>query len=309
MTSTITCAGIAVCDVIVRTVRHPLPLGLLQLVDDLTVAEGGCALRTAKALGGMGIDTTLIAPVGPDRFGDILRTSVDADPLDARWVNVDEPTSSSAILVDEAGERTIFHQIGANRALTADHIRERLRGEILHVGGALVLPSLDGEPLAALLASARDQGMRTSVDVVYDAANRWELISPALEFMDLFCPSLAEAQAITGQEAAADAAAQLRGRGVRMVMVTDGANGCWLDSDHDRGHIPAIPVETVDSTGAGDAFTAGALIGLAQGLTPLESAHLASALGALATTTSATFSGLEQPEHAWHLAGLEVPNP
>ncbi|NOY57122.1 MAG: hypothetical protein GXP34_14220 [Actinobacteria bacterium] len=304
----VTCAGIAVCDVVVRTVRHPFPLGLLQLVDDLTLVEGGCALRTARALAGMGVGTTLIAPVGPDLFGEVLRRSVEGDRLDTRWVEVDANTSSSAILVDDAGERTIFHQIGANRFLTAEHIRERTKGRFLHVGGALVLPALDGEPLAELFAHAKRNGMQTSLDVVYNAANDWDLVNPALAHTDLFCPSLAEARAITGESAPEDAAAELRRRGVRVAVVTDGVDGCWFDCDETRGHVAAIEVDSVDSTGAGDAFTAGVLIGLLRGLPSPKAVRLGTALGALAATASETFAGLNDPDEAWRMAGLEEPD-
>ncbi|GBD84289.1 putative sugar kinase YdjH [bacterium BMS3Abin02] len=303
----VTCAGIAVCDVVVRTVHHPLPLGLLQLVDDLTLVEGGCALRTAKALAGMGVDTTLIAPIGADLFGKVLRRSADSDRLEAQWVEVDANTSSSAILVDTAGERTIFHQIGANRFLTAEHVRRRMKGRFLHVGGALVLPALDGEPLAQLFAHAKQNGMQTSLDVVYNATNEWDLVNAALAHTDLFCPSLAEAQAITGKSSPDAGAAELRRRGVRLAVITDGVNGCWFDCDETRGHIAAIEVDSVDSTGAGDAFTAGVLIGLLRGLPSPQAVRLGAALGALAATTSVTFAGLNDPDEAWRMAGLEVP--
>lgn len=304
----VTCAGIAVCDVVVRSVHHPLPFGLLQLVDDLTLVEGGCALRTAKAIAGMGVDTTLIAPTGPDLFGRVLRQSVDGDRLEAQWVEVDAKTSSSAILVDSAGERTIFHQIGANRLLTAEHIQQRMKGRYLHIGGALVLPALDGEPLAKLFAHAKQKGMQTSLDVVYSATNEWDLVNPALVHTDLFCPSLVEAKAITGKSAPDAAAAELRRRGVGVAVVTDGVNGCWLDCDETRSHVAAIEVDSVDSTGAGDAFSAGTLVGLLRGLSPPQAVRLGAALGALATTTSETFTGPNDPNDAWRMARQEAPS-
>ncbi|HDH25071.1 MAG TPA: ribokinase, partial [Actinobacteria bacterium] len=77
--------------------------------------------------------------------------------------------------------------------------------------------------------------------------------------------------------------------------------------DETRGHIAAIEVDSVDSTGAGDAFTAGVLIGLLRGLPSPQAVRLGAALGALAATTSVTFAGLNDPDEAWRMAGLEVP--
>jgi sugar/nucleoside kinase (ribokinase family) len=303
----VTCAGIAVCDVLARTVSYPLPVGFLQLVDEVSMAEGGCALRTARAVASMGIQTRLVAAAGEDAFGRYLRESVRGENLTVDWVASDLATSSSLILVDSAGGRTILHKVGSNARLTADAVRVRMAGRILHVGGALVLPGLDGLPLAELFREARRIGMTTSLDVVFDGTGEWKLVISALAFTDLFYPSREEAAAITGRDDAADSAAALRGLGVRLAMVTDGRNGCWVDSDDYRGHVPAFQVATVDTTGAGDGFAAGAIVGVVAGLSPFDTARLASAMGALATTTIGTFAGPADTGEPWRMAGLDEP--
>ncbi len=303
----VTCAGIAVCDVLARTVRHPLPVGYLALVDEVAMAEGGSALRTARAVASMGIGTRLVAAIGPDPFGEFLRSSVSAPDLTVDWVVARSTTSSSVILVGDAGDRTILHNIGADAFLTADAVRAALVGRVLHIGGALVLPGLDGEPLAALFRDARRAGIINSLDVVYDPTGRWNSVLPALAYTDLFCPSRAEAEAITGRAAPEDSSAALRDLGARVVMVTNGADGCYVNSDGWQGHVPAYSVATVDTTGAGDAFAAGAIVGLLAGLPPEQIALTASAMGALATTTIGTFSGTSRPADIWTMTGLSEP--
>ena len=89
---------------------------------------------------------------------------------------------------------------GANAALHADELGEApFAGRALHVAGALVLDALDGEPTAALLAEARQRGIHTSLDTVFDGSGRWERVLPALPHCDLVTPGLAEALAITGE--------------------------------------------------------------------------------------------------------------
>jgi ribokinase len=214
------------------------------------------------------------------------------------------------VLVDGAGERTMLHNIGADAAITAEAIEDRLAGPFLHVGGALVLPGLDdpdGAPLAGLFQRAQAAGVHTSLDVVHDSTGGWHRVLAALPHTDLFIPSLIEVQAITGVADPAGAAASLRELGVPFAIVTDGPRGAWVDHDDFRGHIPALQVATVDTTGAGDSFTGGVLVGLSHGLGAEAAARLGAALGALATTTIGTFSGPADPAEAWHMAGLEPP--
>ncbi len=309
MTARITCAGSAVFDILVKS-SGELPIGVLGLVDTFSTAEGGPALRTGRVLAGMGVDTRLIIPTGPDLFGRSFRETVPAPHLDVAWVDSELPTSTSMVLVDRDGERTMLHNIGADAAITADAIEARMEGSILHVGGSLVLPGLDdpeGAPLAGLFERAQTAGIVTSVDVVHDSTERWHRVVPALRHTDLFIPSLVEAQRITGVPDAAGGAAAIRELGVRFVIVTDGPRGAWVDHDEFVGHVPALRVDTIDTTGAGDAFSGGVLTGIIHGLGPHDAARLGAATGALATTTIGTFAGPDDPATAWRMAGLEPP--
>jgi sugar/nucleoside kinase (ribokinase family) len=309
VTAQITCAGSAVFDILSKSTGE-LPIGLLGLVDSFSTAEGGPALRTGRVLAGMGIETKLIIPTGDDLFGYSFHQTVPAPHLDVDWVDSEYPTSTSMVFVDKDGERTMLHNIGADASITAEAIEARMEGPILHVGGSLVLPGLDdpdGAPLAGLFERARADGIFTSLDVVHDSTGGWHRATPALRFTDLFIPSLIEAHGVTGISEPAAAAAAVRGLGVRFAVVTDGPRGAWVNHDDFVGHIPAFKVDTIDTTGAGDAFTGGVLTGIINGLGAEDAARLGAAMGALATTTIDTFAGPEDPATAWQLAGLEMP--
>jgi sugar/nucleoside kinase (ribokinase family) len=305
----ITCAGSAVFDVLAK-VSGPLPIGVLGLVDRFSTAEGGPALRTGRVLAGMGIETRLIIPVGEDIFGRSFRETVPAPHLHVEFVESDLPTSTSLVAVDGDGERTMLHNFGADASLTAEAIESRQVSDFLHVGGALKLPGLDnpdGEPLAGLIERTKAKGLHTSLDVVHDPTGRWHRVLPALPYTDLVVPSIPEAEGITGIADPAAAATRLRELGVTFAIVTDGPNGAWVNHDDFVGHIPAFKVDTIDTTGAGDSFTAGVLIGLIHGLGAEEAARLGAATGALCTTTIDTFTGPDDPAEAWRMAGLEPP--
>ena len=305
----ITCAGSAVFDILAKSTGE-LPVGVLGLVDTFSTAEGGPALRTGRVLAGMGIETRLIIPVGDDIFGRSFRQTVPAPHLHVEFVESGFPTSTSMVFVDKDGERTMLHNLGADASITAESIESHMESSFLHVGGAFVLPGLDdpdGAPLAGLFKRTRARGIHTSLDVVHDSTGQWQRVLPALPYTDLVIPSLAEVVGITGLDDPAAAAAALRGMGVRFAIVTDGPNGAWVNHDDFVGHIPAFKVDTIDTTGAGDSFTGGVLTALIHGYGAEDAARMGAAMGALCTTTIDTFTGPDDPDEAWQMAGLEPP--
>jgi sugar/nucleoside kinase (ribokinase family) len=293
--------------VIVRPVDVQPERGTLGLVDSIVLRGGGCALNTASALTRLGLRAAVVGKVGADPFGDFIVGTLEERGVDASGVIRDAttPTSASVVSVDSGGERTFLHATGANAMLTAGEVREKsFGGRALHVAGALVLDRLDGEPTASLLAEARRRGITTSVDTVFDARGRWDRVVAALPFCDLVTPGLAEARAITGEEEPARAAAGLRELGARVAAVTLGADGCYVASDPFEGHVSGFRVNSVDGTGAGDAFAAGFLHGLLAGRPLDECARLANAAGGLATTAVGAFEGVGDLVEMERLAGL-----
>jgi sugar/nucleoside kinase (ribokinase family) len=302
------CLGILVADTIAHPVDELPPRGTLALVDDISLHGGGCAVNTASALTRLGLRTAVAGKVGADPFGDFLLELLDERGVERRAVLRDPlvPTSATVVLVGADGERTFLHLPGGNGRLRADELDAGLlfTARALHVAGALVMPELDGEPTAALLAEARARGLATSLDTVWDATGRWDRVVPSLPHLDLFAPSLAEGQAISGIREPVAVAAWLRERGVGTVALKMGAKGCYVSGDGFEGSVPAPAVSAVDGTGSGDAFVAGLLYGVLAGW-PLErAAGLANATGALAATAVGAVEGLGGLEETMALAGL-----
>ncbi|HEX2415961.1 MAG TPA: carbohydrate kinase family protein [Thermoleophilaceae bacterium] len=294
------CAGIVVADAIASPVDEPPERGLLALVDSVLLATGGCALSTATALVELGTPTALCGRVGRDLLGDVMRREAQARGLGTENLReCDELTSASLVLDASDGARTFLHNPGASAALTPEDVERALVPGVrwLHIGGALVLPSLDGEPLAGVLGRARERGITTSLDPVHDATGRWDRAHPSLPHLDLICPNLGEARGITGQESAEDCAHWLRERGVARVAIKMGRDGAYALDEDTAEMLPAFAVDTRDETGAGDAFAAGLIHGLLQGW-PLERAvRLGNAVGALSTRglgASSTLPDLEE---------------
>jgi sugar/nucleoside kinase (ribokinase family) len=304
----VVCLGILVADVIARRVDDLPARGSLGLVEEISLRGGGCALNTASVLARLGLSASVVGKVGADPFGDFVLGLLDERGVERRGVlrDPDVATSATVVLVDSSGERTFLHVPGANGRVRLEELDEDVlfSGRVLHLAGALVMPELDGEPAATVLRRAKARGLKTSLDTVWDATGRWERILPALPFVDVFVPSLAEATAISGEQEPAAAAAWLRERGIGTVALKLGADGCYVAGVGFEGCVAAPAVEAVDGTGAGDAFAAGFLYGYLAGW-PLEStAAVANAAGALATTAVGATEGVVGLEDALALAGL-----
>jgi sugar/nucleoside kinase (ribokinase family) len=298
------CAGIVVADAIASPVDAAPEPGVLTLVESVLLATGGCALSTATALVQLGTPAALCGCLGRDLLGEVLRREAAARGLQTDGLRgCDELTSASVVLDASDGARTFLHNPGASAALEVTDVERALEQSPrwLHIGGALVLPRLDGEPLAGVLRAARERGIVTSLDPVHDPTGNWHRVHPSLPHLDVICPNLIEARGITGEDSPEDCAAWLRERGVRRVTIKMGREGAFAMDDDTAERVPPFPVETRDETGAGDAFAAGLIHGLLQGWPLARATRLANAVGALSTRGLGASSTLPDIEEAMAL--------
>jgi sugar/nucleoside kinase (ribokinase family) len=286
----IICLGILVADIIGRPLRAVPDPGRLVLVDEMSLHTGGCAINTATALAKLGLPVEVIGKVGLDSFGDFVLNALAERGIGTRGITRDKEvgTSATMVMVAPDGERRFVHYIGANARLTLEDIDLEIvkTGSILHVGGSLVLPGIDGQPTAELLRNARLAGVTTFLDTVWDDTGRWmDILAPCLPNIDYFVPSLPEGQALTGLDDPTEVASALLERGVRTVGLKMGVDGCLVMSGEDQViRLPAFQVDVVDATGAGDAFAAGFIAGVWHGWPMEQTARFANAVGALCVT-------------------------
>jgi sugar/nucleoside kinase (ribokinase family) len=298
MDKPIICLGILVADVVGWPLRSVPDPGRLVLVDEMGLYTGGCAVNAATALAILGLPVEAIGKVGSDPFGDFVVNAMQERGIGTSGVKRDAQagTSVTMVMVDPDGERRFVHYIGANAQLTIDDISMQLveQASILHIGGSLVLPGIDGEPTAELLRRARAAGVTTFLDTVWDDTGRWmKLLEPSLPYIDYFIPSLPEAQAIVGRDEPGEVARALIDHGIGTVALKMGADGCLvMSAEKDFLRLPAFAVEVVDATGAGDAFAAGFIAGVWYGWSLEKTAQFASAVGALCVTGSGASGGV-----------------
>ena len=294
--------GIYVVDVLGRPIDQFPEKGKLALFDELEIHTGGCANNTAIALTRLGISAGAMGKVGTDAFGDLILQTLIDNGADTAGMQQDASTSTSFSFVAVAsdGERTFYHYIGANGELCEVDLNWEIikSAKILHIAGALVMPRFDGAPMANVLRESKVLGITTSLDTAYDATGKWmETLEPCLSYVDMFMPSIVEAQHLTGLSEYREITQFLRDNyGIHTIVIKMGENGSYVSTPEAEHFAPAYPVNAVDATGAGDAYVAGFLAGTIMGWDLKATAELASATGAACVTAIGTTAGIQNLE-------------
>jgi sugar/nucleoside kinase (ribokinase family) len=267
MTMKIATVGVHVLDVHVIGVES-VPRGSEgQLVDTIRFSAAGTAGGTALVLSRLGAEVLGFGAVGADPIGATLlallgREGVDTTGLVRRG---EQQTSASVIPVRPNGDRPAWHCLGANATFTLDDLDLAALAGIthLHLGGP---EFLGGEAAAKLLAHARSLGATTSLDLLAPGdPGLLEWVADALPQTDYLLPNDEQVLGFTGAASLAEGARALVAAGAGCVAVTQGARGALVVTADDEVEVPAYDVEVVDTTGCGDAFSAGFLRGLSLG--------------------------------------------
>lgn len=298
--------GAYVLDVLARPVEV-IPEGQGgALVEEIRLAPAGAAGGTAVSLAKLGAEVMSAGAIGTDTIGNVLigllaDAGVDPSGL-ARKTDVQ--TSATVLPIRPNGDRPALHVLGANVSLTSEDVPwSAIEGaDFLHVGAPeIVGPDLSGE----ILARARAAGTVTSVDVLADGwPEMVDYLGAIWENVDWFLPNDDQALAMTGAATLADAAEALRARGVGGVAITCGADGSRLFTGDGEFEVAAVPVGTVvDTSGCGDAYSAGFLRGLSLGRDPAAAAHLGHAAASFVAQGLGSDAGEFDLETALALAG------
>lgn len=291
----VVCLGIVVVDVWARPVDQWPARGTLGLVEEVGIGLGGCAANCGLDFIRLGGRATVMGCVGRDGLGDFALNTLQEGGAQTAVRRVDVPTSATLITIHPDGERTFLHCTGADGAIEPDQVDMAVvtSAPVLALLGVNLMPGFDGAPQATVLARAKQQGVTTVVDTAWDDTGRWmETLAPLLPYTDLLLPSVGEARGLTGREDPPGMAQVLLEQGPSLVGIKLGPEGSYLRTAEQELWIPAYPVETVDGTGAGDAFVAGFLYGWQQGWELRDVGRFANAVGALSTTALGTTRGV-----------------
>jgi sugar/nucleoside kinase (ribokinase family) len=280
--------GEILADVIVRD-RDPRPeFGQTErYVDSVSLVMGSSSVIFACGAARLGLRVAMASVVGDDALGRFMLASMAERNLDTIAVRVDpnHPTGASVHLASST-DRAILTAPGTTPLVRAEDVPLSLvrRARHIHAGAVYVMDALR-PGLPALFRAARAGGATTSCDTNWDPVEQWDGgIREILNETDIFLPNEAEATLIARERDPETAARALVAMGARVVAVKLGAAGAIaVTADGRRAACPALPIEPVDATGAGDSFDAGFVAAWLAGR-PLETClAIGAACGSLST--------------------------
>jgi ribokinase len=298
VTAEIVVVGSLNMDLVVAVPHLPRP-GETVVGGDLERHRGGKGANQAIAAARLGRPTAMVGCVGDDDAGRALRDGLEADGVDASHVRTvtGVPSGTALIAVAPDGENDIVVSPGANARVSASFVLEA--SEVLEAARVTLL-QLE-IPIEAVVAAAESSGGT----VVLNPAPASRLPPGLLERVDVLVPNRVELAALVDAPVPetieqVDDLTQRLPAALR-VVTTLGAEGAIVRDGDDRVHVPAVRVDAVDTTAAGDAFCAALADALVGGAALAEAARWAAAVSAFTVTRAGAQDSLPRRD--------EVPTP
>ena len=285
MNKTILVVGSINMDLVIKTPRVPAP-GENVFGKDFQTIPGGKGANQAVGVARLGCRTLLAGRVGKDNFGDSLLASLRDVGVDTTHVERDAEVSTgiALIMIDQKGENSIVIATGANGRFSRESVG-KLTEAIRSVDLVLLQLELPLDAVAEVVEIARKLGK----SVVLDAGPPCTEPRPSFFNVTILTPNEAEAEALSGQSindlaSVREVARYLLNKGPEAVVLKLGGEGAFLVTANREEFFPAYKVDVVDTTAAGDAFSAALSVAIINGKTLEGAVRFANAAGALAVT-------------------------
>ncbi len=290
--------GIHIVDILGRPVTQ-IPDGQnVDILEEIRITVAGTAAGTSIDLAKLGAQVSAMGAIGEDQLGNFIVNTMDSYGIDTAHLKrkAGVQTSATMLPIRPNGDRPALHVPGANGELTFDDIDLDVirQADILHMGGTGLMPKFDGEPTVRILKYAKEHGVTTTFDLVaIPRPDLMDLIEPCLPYIDYFMPGLEEARMMCGLDDRQEVIDYFLDRGVGCTVFKMGAEGSSIATKA-AGEIrlPALESPVVDSTGCGDAYCAGFIIGLSKGWALEQAGRLGTAAGGLVITGLGSDAGI-----------------
>ena len=242
-----------------------------------------------------------VGKIGADDNGEYVKNTFHANGVNTEGLTSSAlRTSFTQVMSVTGGQRTFFTYAGASAEFGAEDVdAEKLGVKMLHLGYFLLLDKVDGGDGERILKAAQAQGVKTSIDLVSENSNRYQLVLPCLQYTDNVIVNETEAGQLTGIEPTKEnlraIAEKVRSYGVkeRVIIHTPELGVCLSKNGYTVVPSYELPKGFIQgTTGAGDAFCAGALLGIYREWSDEEILGFASAAAVAALSAADATSGM-----------------
>lgn len=281
----ITVVGSFAVGMTLRTSHMPV-FGETLLGSDFDMGPGGKGSNQAVGVARLGADAYFAGIIGNDKLGEIALDLYAKEGVQTSFLQISDQMATGVgfIILNEAGENGIILDMSANKLMDAA-FAEDIEDQIAR--SDIVMAVLEIPAEAAI--KAMELGKKHNVKTILNPAPAQPLPPDVFKNIDYLTPNETELRILLNLAPddvtpTSELVQKLRSYGVGNLIVTLGENGAVLLTESGLEHVPGLPVDVVDSTGAGDAFNAGLAVALAADKPLLEAVRLANCAGAIACT-------------------------
>ena len=289
---TITVVGSFAVGMTIRTGHMPV-FGETLIGSDFDMGPGGKGSNQAVGVARLGANSYFAGIIGADKLGEIAIELYANEGVNTRYLQrtAKMATGVGFIILNQAGENGIILDMSANKLMDAAFV-DTVEAQIAR--SHIVMSVLEIPVAAAARAMALGR-------TLLNPAPATALDEAVLQHVDILTPNETELRILLGlapndPTSTLELTQQLQVRGAQTIIVTLGEKGAMLLQNGTVTEIPGLEVAVVDTTGAGDAFSAGLAIALAEGKTLVDAVRFANCAGALACTQLGVIPALAQRE-------------
>ncbi len=252
----------------------------------LRTSLGGNGANSAYVLATLGMPTALCSATGVNPLGDITTGWLEDRGVDLQgFIRTEDGTATTTIIMDDNHNRISYYYQGIFPTYGLEDIPTDLlqRADALLITGCTILGGLRSAGFASLLKTARQSGTTTYMDIgpaVGDPIKLQELV-PFLSSVDYLLTNANELSVCTSKMDIEAGAADLLAAGANSVVVKCGKDGARIFQQHSQIYVQGFSVPTHLTVGAGDLFNAGFMVGIQQGMHPVEAARFGNVVAAL----------------------------
>lgn len=277
--------------------------GETMLADGMKLIPGGKGANQAYAAAKLGGHVTMLGAVGADTYGKVLSENLASVGVDVSHLKIveDASTGIALVVVDQTGDNQIIVISGTNAQVDIPYIESKM--DVI-AQSDIVIMQLE-IPLETVVYAAKAAKKLGKMVILDPAPARTDLPDELLANVDIIKPNEHELLAILGGGGLSqqEAVRQLQQRGAAAVLVTMGEGGsCYYGADGTTVREDAVVVDAIDTTGAGDSYTAALAVAISEGADMAQAMRLASKVGAMVTTKAGAQTSIPSRDEviAWN---------